>query len=120
MDRYTIDGFILGALNNLPKEIQDQQWKLFETLENALYYHFDNTRHQSEPEFHAIINGVELECEYKTEDNQIWYIVTRIDTQQQERYLFMAEPDDIDDSVLADDIAQARLVTLWAAAGCRY
>lgn len=120
MERYTVDGLVLGGFSSLDKEARDQQWKLIETFDNILYYHFDGTRFQSNPKFCIVINGVELECEYRADGNQIWYITTRTDTQKQERYLFMVEPDDIYDSVLSDDITQARLVTLWLVAGWHF
>ena len=58
-----------------------------------------------------------MECAYTVREGQLHYTATRTDNQKQEHYQFMVDVDEIYDSILSDDITQARLVTAWLVAG---
>lgn len=66
------------------------------------------------------LNEVVLKCKYSIADGCLRYDVTRPDNDTAEFYRFWVDLDDIDDSILSDDITEARLVSLWLVAGYRF
>lgn len=117
MDRYTVDGFILGDWSCLDREAEDRQWKILEALDSILYYHFEEALVRNSAVFQLTLNGVDMECAYTVREGQLHYTATRTDNQKQEHYEFMVDVDEVYDSILSDDITQARLVTAWLVAG---
>ena len=120
MDRYTVDGFILGDWSGLDKEAEDRQWKMLKALDSILYYHFEEALAQNSAVFQLTLNGVDTECAYTVREGQLHYTATRTDYQKQEHYQFMVDIDEVYDSILSDDITQARLVTAWLVAGWHF
>lgn len=118
MDRYTIDGVMLGEYpDNMDTVVQDEQMELLKAIDRALYEQFDIAIEQGSSEFELVLNGGELRCLLSIVGSELCYTAIRTDNQKQEHYVFMADLDDVDDSILSDDITEARLVSLWAVAG---
>lgn len=121
MDRYVIDGVILGEYpDNMDIVAQNEQTELLKAIDRALYEQFDIAVEQGNSEFELVLNGGELSCLLSIVGNELHYTATRTDTQKQEHYVFMVDLGEVDDSILADDITEARLVSLWAVAGYRF
>lgn len=66
------------------------------------------------------LNEVVLKCKYSIADGCLRYDVTRPDNGTAEFYRFWVDLDDIDDSILSDDISEARRVSMWLVAGYRF
>lgn len=116
MERYIIDGIILDEYKN--QDEAAEQLEILESIDAVLYEQFDEALQNGGTEFQMVLNGVELRCKFTIEDGVVRYIATQADYQQ--RYVFLVDiddVDDIDDSILSDDITEARLVSLWAVAG---
>ena len=109
MDRYTVDGFILGDWSGLDREAEDRQWKMLEALDSILYYHFEEALARNSAVFQLTVR-----------EGQLHYTATRTDNQKQEHYQFMVDVDEVYDSILSDDITQARLVTAWLVTGWHF
>ena len=119
MERYTIDGVILGEYKN--QEEAAEQLELLESIDAAFYEQFDEALQNNGTEFQLVINGVELDCKFTIVDGVVHYTATRGDYQQE--YVFMVDIDDvdnIDDSILVDDVTEARVVTFWAMVGHKF
>lgn len=101
----------------MDREAEDRQWKMLEALDSILYYHFEEALAQNSAVFQLTLNGVDMECAYTVREGQLQYTATRIDNQKQEHYVFMVDLDEVDDSILADDITEARVVTAWLVEG---
>ena len=119
MERYTIDGVILGGYKS--QEEAAKQLEILESIDAVFYEQFDEALLNNGTQFQLVINGVELNCKLKIVGGVIHYTATRGDYQQE--YVFMVDIDDvnnIDDSILVDDVTQARLVSFWAMAGHKF
>lgn len=119
MERYTIDGVILGEYKN--QDEAAKQLELLESIDAAFYEQFDEAIQNNGTEFQTVINGVELDCKFTLVDGVVHYTAAQGDYQQE--YVFMvdiSDLDDIDDSILVDDVTQARLVSFWAMAGHKF
>ena len=120
MDRYTINGIVLGSFAHLEKDAQKHQWELLSAVDNVLYRQFEIARAAGTAVFQMTLNDVVLKCKYSIADGCLQYDVTRPDNGTAEFYRFWGDLDDIDDSILSDDITEARLVSLWLVAGHRF
>lgn len=119
MERYTIDGVILGEYKN--QDEAAKQLELLESIDATFYEQFDEALQNNGTEFRMVINDVELDCKFTIVDGVVHYTATRGNYQQE--YAFMVDIgdlDDIDDSILVDDVTQARLVSFWAMAGHKF
>lgn len=119
MERYVVDGVILGGYKN--KEEAADQLDLLESIDAIFYEQFDEALRNNGTEFQMVINGVELECRFTIVDGVVHYTATRGDYQQE--YVFMVDIDDvdnIDDSILVDDVTEARVVSFWAMVGHKF
>lgn len=119
MERYTIDGVILGEYKN--QEEAAEQLELLESIDAAFYEQFDEALLNNGIQFQLVINGVELDCKFTIVGGVVHYTATRGDYQQE--YVFMVDIDDvdnIDDSILVDDVTEARVVTFWAMVGHKF
>lgn len=119
MERYVIDDVILDEYKN--QDEAEEQLELLESIDAVFYEQFDKALQNNGTEFQMVLNGVELRCKFTIEDGVVRYTATRADHQQE--YVFLVDiddVDDIDDSVLSDDITEARLVSFWVVAGYRF
>jgi len=119
MERYIIDGVVFGDYKN--QDETAKQLELLESIDAAFYEQFDEALQNNGTEFQMVINDVELDCKFTIVDSVVHYTATRGDYQQE--YVFMvdiSDVDDIDDSILVDDVTQARLVSFWAMAGHKF
>ena len=119
MERYTIDGVILGGYKN--QDEAAEQLELLESIDAVFYEQFDEALQNNGTEFQIVINGVELECKFTVVDSAVHYTVTRGDYQQE--YVFMVDidnTDSIDDSILVDDVTEARVVSFWVMVGHKF
>lgn len=119
MERYTIDGVILGEYKN--QDEAAEQLELLESIDAAFCEQFDEALQNNGTEFQLVINGVELNCKFTIVSGVVHYTATRGDYQQE--YVFMVDIDDvdnIDDSILVDDVTEARVVSFWAMAGHKF
>lgn len=80
MDRYTVDGFILGDWSGLDREAEDRQWKMLEALDSILYYHFEEALAQNSAVFQLTLNGVDMECAYTVREGQLQYPLLELTT----------------------------------------
>ena len=116
MDRYTVDGIKLASRYSEDSSInQEEQLRLLETIEQ-----FEQALLDNGVVFQMVLNGVELECRYTPSGESFCYTAIRKDTYKQESYQLSVDVDDVDDSILADDITEARLISLWVVAGYRF
>lgn len=116
MERYTIDDVILGEYTN--QEEAAEQLELLESIDAAFYEQFDEALQNHGTKFQIVINGVELDCEFTIVDGVVCYNVIHGDYQQ--NYVFLVDIDNVDDSILVDDVTQARLVSFWAMVGHKF
>lgn len=119
MERYTVDGVIFGEYKN--QDEASEQLELLESIDAAFYEQFDEALQNNGTEFQMVINGVELDCKFTIVDGVVHYTATLGDYQQE--YVFMVDIDDIDnidDSILVDDVTEARVVSFWAMAGHKF
>ena len=119
MERYIIDGVILDGYKD--QDEAAEQLELLESIDAAFYEQFDEALLNNGTQFQLVINGVELDCKLTIVGGVIHYTATRGDYQQE--YVFMVDIDDvndIDDSILADDVTEARLVSFWAVVGHKF
>lgn len=119
MERYTIDGVILGGYTN--QEEEAKQLELLESIDAVFYEQFDEALLNNGTQFQMVISGVELDCKFTIVDGVVHYTATHGDYQQE--YVFLVDIDDvndIDDSILADDVTEARVVSFWAMAGHKF
>lgn len=116
MERYIIDGVILGEYTN--QEEAAKQLELLESIDAIFYEQFDEALQNGGTEFQIVINGVELDCKFTIVGGVAHYTATRGDYQQE--YVFMVDTNDIDDSILVDDVTEARVVSFWAKAGHKF
>lgn len=120
MDRYTINGIVPGNFAHLEKDAQEHQWELLKAADSVLYRQFEIARAAGTAVFQMTLNDVVLKCKYSIADGCLRYDVTRPDNGTAEFYRFRVDLDDIDDSILSDDITETRLVSLWLVAGHRF
>lgn len=121
MDRYTVDGIKLVNDYSTDSPVnQVKQLKLLEKVDHALYEQFDQALLDNGTAFQMVLNGVELECRYTPSGESFCYTAIRKDTDKQESYQLSVDVDDVDDCILADDITEARLISLWVVAGYRF
>lgn len=121
MDRYTISGLkLVRDYSTENRASQEELWHLIEAVDCVLYEQFDKALLQNGTAFQMVLNGVELECRYTLVEKELRYTATRLDNQKQEYYQFQVDIDEVYDSILSDDITQARLVSLWVVAGYRF
>lgn len=121
MDRYTVDGIKLVNDYSTDSSVnQEEQLRLLEKVDHALYEQFDQALLDNGTVFQMVLNGVELECCYELSGESFCYTATRRDTDKKESYQFSVDVGGVDDSILADDITEARLVSLWVVAGFRF
>lgn len=121
MDRYTVDGIKLVSGYSEDSSInQEEQLRLLETIDHALYEQFEQALLDNGAVFQMVLNDVELECRYTPSGESFCYTAIRKDTDKQESYQLSVDVDDVDDSILADDITEARLISLWVVAGYRF
>lgn len=119
MERYTIDGIILGEYKN--QDEAAEQLELIESIDAVFYEQFDAALQNNGTEFQLVINGAELNCKFTIVGGVVHYTATRGNYQQE--YVFMVDIDDvdnIDDSILVDDVTEARVVSFWAMAGHKF
>lgn len=119
MERYIIDGVILDEYKN--QDEAAEQLELLESIDAVFYEQFDEALLNNGTEFQMVLNGIEIKCKFTIEDDVVHYTATRADYQQE--YVFLVDiddVDDIDDSILADDVTQARLVSFWVVAGHKF
>ena len=119
MERYTIDGVILGGYKN--QDEAAEQLELLESIDAVFYEQFDKALQDNGPEFQLVINGIELDCKFMIVDGVVHYTATHGNYQQ--KYVFMVDIDDtdnIDDSILVDDVTEARVISFWVVVGHRF
>lgn len=119
MERYTLDGVVFGEYKN--QEEAAKQLELLESIDAVFYEQFDEALLNNGTQFQMVINGVELDCKFTIVGGVVHYTATHGDYQQE--YVFLVDIDDvndIDDSILADDVTEARVVSFWAMAGHKF
>mgnify|MGYP001203520872 FL=1 len=119
MERYIIDGVVLDEYKN--QDEAEEQLELLESIDAVFYEQFDKALQNNGTEFQMVINDVELDCKFTIVDGVVHYTATRGNYQQE--YVFMVDISDVDDiydSILVDDVTQARLVSFWAMAGHKF
>ena len=119
MERYTIDGVILGGYKN--QDEAAEQLELLESIDAVFYEQFDKALQDNGTEFQLVINGIELDCKFMIVDGVVHYTATHGNYQQ--KYVFMVDIDDtdnIDDSILVDDVTEARVISFWVVVGHRF
>ena len=119
MERYTIDGVILGEYKN--QDEAAKQLELLESIDATFYEQFDKALQNNGTEFRMVINDVELDCKFTIVDGVVHYTATRGNYHPPFPVMRdIGDLDDIDDSILVDDVTQARLVSFWAMAGHKF